>query len=106
MQPAKSQSPTTALVLGILSIFLCSLPIVGLLLGITGLQKSKVAEQEVAQGIADPSEAGLAKAGKICSIVGTCMSCLATVFFCVWLSCLGTMMIGGFGAAAAGRPHP
>lgn len=53
---------TLGLIFGILSIVFCCIPILGLVFGILGLSQARMG--------ACSSKAGMAKAGKICSIVG------------------------------------
>ena len=75
------------LVLGICSIvFGCW--IVGLILGIIGLAQSKKAFAGIA---ADPAlgGAGLAKAGKICSIIGIVLGAISIFYWIIWVCVLG-----------------
>ncbi|MFT3684168.1 MAG: hypothetical protein QM783_04435 [Phycisphaerales bacterium] len=88
----QSSTPTTVLVLGILSIVLAGLPPVGLILGIVGLNKAKGAVQDLIAGRIHPSQSGMVTAGKICSIVGICVGGLSTLFWCVYASCFGSML--------------
>ena len=61
---------TLSLVFGILTIVASCIPLAGLILGILGMTQARMGKCS--------SKAGMAKAGKICSIVGLC---LAAVFY-------------------------
>lgn len=99
-----SNSATTGLVLGIISI-LFSVPILGLILAYLGMSFSKKAQREIAQGLADRGGEGVAKAGYICSIIGMVLSAISTLLVCVYLGCIGIALFGGAAGAAAGS-HP
>lgn len=101
---AESSTPTTAMVLGILSIVLAGFPIVGLILGIIGIRKSAAAAAEIRAGVAPASAMGMVTAGKVCSIIGTCMAGLSTLVICLYMSCFGAMLLSGAAGAAAGGP--
>ena len=81
-----------SLVLGICSIvFSCG--IVGLILGIIGLAQAKKANAAIA---ADPAlgGAGLAKGGKITSIIGIVLGAVAILYWIIVL-CVGGALVGG-----------
>lgn len=83
---------TTILVLGICSIATCwCAGIVGLGLGITTLVMSKKARiaYETYPGSYSENSYNNMKAGKICAIIGVCLSALAVLYFIVYLIIFG-----------------
>jgi len=78
--PKPSGNATAALVLGIISIVLgcCCWP-GGLVCSIIAIVLGNKAVNDIAVGIADPTSAGKARAGKVCGIVGLILSLLAVV---------------------------
>jgi hypothetical protein len=76
--PENSQA-ATVLVLGILSIIICQI------LGPFAWKLGNDELKAVAAGRRDPSQLGLAQAGKICGIVGTALLGLALLVLAVWL---------------------
>jgi hypothetical protein len=88
---------TAGLVLGILSIVFSG-PIIGLIFGIIGLMKSREAKAFCEMHPDSPS-AGIAQAGFICSIIGTCISALTTLCGCGYFIVV-VLALGG--AAASG----
>jgi hypothetical protein len=71
VDPSKQGKATTAMVLGIVSIVLCICPLIGLGCGIPAII--------VGNGAKDAPNAGQAKAGVICGIVGIALSLLNAV---------------------------
>lgn len=74
---------TLGLIFGILSIVFCCFPIVGLIFGILGISQARMG--------ACSSKAGMAKAGKICSIVG--LSITACIFLLNAVSSILTVIL-------------
>lgn len=101
-----SSTPTTVLVLGILSIVLAGMPLVGLILGIIGLQRARGAAVELQSGRIHASQSGMVTAGRICSIVGTCLSGVSTVLICLYFTCIGTVIMGGAASSARHSSQP
>lgn len=87
---------TAGLVLGILSIVFSG-PVIGLILGLIGLSKSRDAKAFCEQHPDSPS-VGVAQAGYVCSIIGTCLSALTTLCACGYF----IIIIFALGAGAAG----
>jgi TRAP-type C4-dicarboxylate transport system permease small subunit len=71
--PEQGQA-ATALVLGILSIVVCQL------LGPVAWKLASDELRAIAEGRRPPDGQGLAQAGKVCGIVGTCFLALAVLF--------------------------
>jgi len=93
MLPALPSS-NTVLVLGILSIVGCwCFGLVGLIMGIIALVMSGRAAKEYTQNFGQYSEASYKnlQAGKICAIIGTCLSAIASVYYVIYLFILGTI---------------
>ncbi len=90
---------TAGLVLGICSIVF-SAPIVGLILGFLGLQKSRAAKQTAAMNPGIYANAGIAQAGYVCSIIGLVLGALSLLSCCVGLV-IFAIMIAAAGAAGA-----
>ena len=88
--PEQSQA-ATALVLGILSIVLCQL------LGPVAWKLGSDEMRAITEGRRSPEGLGLAQAGRICGIVGTCLIGLAVLFLVFSLVAL----LLGFGIFAA-----
>jgi hypothetical protein len=99
-QPAGQQqlpNSTAVLVLGIISIVGCfCYGIVGLILGIIALVLAGKAKKIYDQNPAMFSEASFKnmKAGKICAIVGLCLSACYLVFFIVYIAIIGSVIAG------------
>ncbi|MGH8926066.1 MAG: DUF4190 domain-containing protein [Acidimicrobiia bacterium] len=77
--PQESSQAVTVLVLGILSLVVC---------GILGPIAWKLGNDElaaVAAGRRPGENLGMAQAGRICGIVGTCLLGLGLLFFLFWL---------------------
>jgi hypothetical protein len=76
--PEESQS-VTVLVLGILSIVVCQV------LGPFAWRMGSTELRAISEGRRNPENVGLAQAGRICGIIGTCILGLVVVFFLVLL---------------------
>lgn len=90
MPPGEKPGDTAPLVLGILSIVLSGL--IGLILGIIGLSKSK-------KVLAVLPDSGKAKGGKITSIIGIVLSILMLIFIIAMVA-LGCSLLGNPAGAA------
>ncbi len=101
MAPPELPGATAGLVLGICSIVFSG-PIIGLILGFIGFQKARGAKQvaEINPGIY--SNAGVAQAGYVCSIIGLILGGITTLFGCVSIVILAILAVGVAGAAAQG----
>jgi len=85
--PEQSQA-VTALVLGILSIVLCQ---------VLGPFAWKIGHEElkaITEGRRPVTNQGLAQAGKVCGIVGTCLLGVVVLFFVLWLVLLALGVAG------------
>ena len=83
---------TTVLVLGIMSIVACwCFGLVGLIMGIIALV---MASKEYNDNPGQYSESSYKnmQAGKICAIIGTCLSALSFIYFIVYLLIVGTVL--------------
>lgn len=88
---------TAVLVLGIISIVGCfCYGIVGLILGIIALVLAGKAKKLYDQNPGMYSEASFKnmKAGKVCGIIGLCLSAAYVVFFIVYIAIIGTVISG------------
>ncbi|HEY7564959.1 MAG TPA: DUF4190 domain-containing protein [Acidimicrobiia bacterium] len=85
--PEQSQA-VTVLVLGILSIVMCQI------LGPFAWKMGQDELRAINEGRRSPQNQGLAQAGKVCGIVGTCLLGLAVIFFVLWLVLFGLAMAG------------
>ncbi|MCE9538963.1 MAG: hypothetical protein K8R85_07085 [Bacteroidetes bacterium] len=86
---------TAVLVLGIISIAGCfCYGIVGLILGIIAIVLAGKANVLYQQNPNNYSEASLKnlKAGKICAIIGTCLSALYFVILVIYIAFIGTVL--------------
>ena len=99
--PPDLPGATAGLVLGILSIVI-SMPIVGVILGFLGLQKSREAKQIAELNPGVYANLGVAQAGFACSIVGLIMGIFSTLCGCGWL--LVFIFAIAAGAASQGTP--
>ena len=88
--PEQSQA-STVLVLGILSIVVCQV------LGPVAWKLGAEELRAITQGRRSPEGLGLAQAGRICGIVGTCLLALALMFLIFSLLAL----LAGFGIFVA-----
>lgn len=98
--PGLQEAPgaTAGLVLGILSILFAG-PI-GLILGYIGFNKSKEAKKICEMNPGMFSNAGVAQAGYICSIVGLSLGVVFSLCFCGYF----IMIFAVIGVGAAGGP--
>ena len=88
---------TAVLVLGILSIVVCwCYGLIGIVLGIIALVMSGKAKKEYNDNFGKYSEQSYKNmnAGKICAIIGTCLSSLYLIFIIVYLLIIGTVATG------------
>jgi len=86
---------TAVLVLGIISIVGCfCYGLVGLILGIIALVLSGKANTLYQQNPANYTESSLKnlKAGRICAIIGTCLSALYFVILVIYIAFIGTVL--------------
>ena len=86
---------TTVLVLGILSIVACwCFGLVGLILGIIALVMAGRASNEYNENFGQYSESSYKnmQAGKICAIIGTCLSAISFIYFIVYFLIIGTIL--------------
>lgn len=90
-------SGAMVLTLGILSIVLSGCALASLPCGIIGWRKALADEREIAAGNLSDENKGMITAGKICSIVGTVISGLALLLWCLY----GAFMLLVFGGLAA-----
>lgn len=74
-QRYQHSSATTVLVLGILSLVVCSV------LGPFAWHQGNQELQRIQAGLVDPSSHGMVTAGRVCGIVGTVLLCLSFVVF-------------------------
>ena len=92
---------TASLVLGIVSIVV-NIPIGGLILALIGLQKARSAK---ALSDANPgyfTNAGVAQAGFVCSIIGICLGSMSTLLGCCYASIILFAIFGAAAGAGAG----
>ena len=85
---------TAVLVLGILSIVSCwCFGLVGLIMGIIALVMAGKAKKDYIDNFGRYSEASYKNmnAGKICAIIGTCLSGLYLAFYIVYFLIIGTI---------------
>jgi hypothetical protein len=87
--PEASQS-VTVFVLGILSIIVCQV------LGPFAWKMGNDEVRAISEGRRSSENLGLAQAGRICGIVGTCLLGLVLVFFVLWLFLLMFGIMGAF----------
>jgi len=101
----QSEAPgaTAGLVLGILSIVF-NAPIIGLILAFIGFNQSKQAKALCAANAGMYSNAGVAQAGYICSIIGLVLGSLSTLCTCGYLIVAAGILGIGAGAAGGGGP--
>ena len=85
---------TTVLVLGILSIVACwCFGLVGLIMGIIALVMAGKAGKDYMDYFGQYSESSYKnmQAGKICAIIGTCLSAIAFVYYMVYALIMGAI---------------
>jgi hypothetical protein len=89
----KLPNATTALVLGICSIVgSCCWGIPGLICGIIALIISKKDKQLLSENPNGYSDVGNLNAGRICAIIGICLSALYLIFVIIYLVILGAAL--------------
>ncbi len=88
---------TASLVLGICSIVF-SLPILGLVLGLIGLSKSRSAKRLAAMSPGAYGNAGIAQGGYVCSIIGVFLGAFTTMCGAGYF----VLMVVAIAAGAAG----
>lgn len=89
MEKQKLPGALAGMILGIVAI-VTSCYIAGLILGIIGLSKSKKALALNAEYPETYTGAGMAQAGKVCSIIGIIVGAISIVYWVVWGLILGT----------------
>ncbi len=95
----KIPNAVAVLVLGIVSIPTCvCFGLVGLTCGIISLvlHKKGMTEYNMSPENYDPGNLGMMKAGKICAIVGICLSAIYLVYYIVMLSMFGSEAFNAF----------
>ena len=85
---------TAGLVLGILSLVFSG-PLLGLILAWIGFSKSRYAKAICAADPTRYSNAGVAQAGYICSIIGLCLGALTTCCMCGYFIIVAIALAGG-----------
>ncbi len=88
---------TAVLVLGIISIVGCfCYGIIGLILGIIALVLSGKAKKlyEANPGMYTEASFKNMKAGRVCAIIGLCLSACYLIFFIVYIAIIGTVISG------------
>jgi len=105
--PTQLPNSTGALVLGILSIVLACCTIIGAVLGIIALVQAKKSRElwESNPGAYTESSYKNANAGKICAIIGLCISGLALVYWIFYFVVFGTIFGAAMHGAASGFPY-
>ena len=101
MAPPELPGATAGLVLGICSIVF-TFPVVGLILGFIGFQKSREAKQVAEMNPGIYSNAGVAQAGYVCSIIGLILGGISTLCGCGYFIIVIVALAGA--AAAQGGP--
>ncbi len=94
--PEQSQS-MTVFILGILSILVCQI------LGPFAWKFGNDDLKAIAEGRRPPENLGLAQAGRICGIIGTCLLGLGVAFFLLWLVLVLFGVMGAFDGFSRGR---
>lgn len=95
--PQQLPNSTAVLVLGIISIVGCfCYGIVGLVLGIIAVVLAGKAKKLYDQNPTMYSEASFKnmKAGRVCAIVGLCLSAAYLIFFIVYIAIIGSVLSG------------
>ena len=93
--PPALPNATTILVLGILSIVACwCFGLIGLIMGIVALVMAGKAGREYNENQGQYSESSYKnmQAGKICAIIGTCLSAIAFIYYIVYFLIIGTVL--------------
>ncbi len=100
MAPPELPGATAGLVLGICSIVFSG-PIIGLILGFIGFQKSRAARRVAEMNPGIYSNAGVAQAGYVCSIIGLILGGITTLCGCGYFIIVAIALVAA-GAAAQG----
>ena len=95
--PPELPGATAGLVLGICSIVFSG-PLVGLLLGFLGLVKSREARQFAELNPGYYSNAGVAQAGYVCSIIGLVLGAFTTLCGCAYAVIIVVAIMGAAGS--------
>ena len=93
--PPPLPNATTVLVLGILAIVACwCFGLVGLIMGIIALVIAGKAGREYNENQGQYSESSYKnmQAGKICAIIGTCLSTIAFIYYIVYFLIIGAAL--------------
>ena len=93
--PPALPNATTVLVLGILSIVACwCFGLIGLIMGIIALVMAGRAAREYNENYGQYSESSYKnmQAGKICAIIGTCLSAIAFIYYIVYFLIIGAAL--------------
>ncbi len=101
MAPPELPGATAGLVLGICSIVFSG-PIIGLILGFIGFQKTRGARKVAEMNPGIYSNAGVAQAGYVCSIIGLILGALSLLSVCAGIIILILLAAAATGAAAQG----
>lgn len=81
-----------SLVLGIVSIVMClAYGVISVICGPLAIYFSSKAKQAIQAGNADPNSQGMATAGRVCGIIGTC---LGSVYFIFIIAIVALTMLG------------
>lgn len=102
MIPLKPHRGGSVLAVGICSIVFAGACGTGIILGIVGLSMSKTDLTQIDRGQMDPSGRGMTQAGRICSIIGTCLGGISLVVGVLYILFV-VLMIGAAAAGAAGK---
>lgn len=94
--PEQSQA-VTVFVLGILSIIVCQV------LGPFAWKMGNDEVRAITEGRRSAENLGLAQAGRICGIIGTCLLGLVLIFFVLWLFLVIFGVMGAFDGFPRGR---
>lgn len=92
---------TAALVLGIISVVF-NIPIVGLILALIGLSKARNAKAMCDANPGCYSNAGVAQAGMILSIIGIVLGSISTLCGCGYFAFVGLAIMGAASGAGSG----
>lgn len=105
MVSREAPGATASLVLGIISVVF-NIPVVGLILALVGLSKARHARALCDANPGYFSNAGVAQAGMILSIIGICLGGLSTLCGCGYFAIIIAALMGAAGAAGSGGIGP
>ena len=94
---------TASLVLGIISVVF-NIPLVGLILALVGLSKARSAKALCDAHPGMFSNAGVAQAGMILSIIGICLGGISTLCGCGYFAIIIMALRGAAGAGGGAGP--